>query len=195
MFQYKDVIDGLKSLSSIEGTLDLSHCQMLNFQAQELGFQGYHHFCQSLKSLSQDVLGQQSIALMRRICEKRLPSRDDCPYFEFVPLSKGVGYYSYWIGWDENGDEVRVPRPLIGVSSVKKLRGEAEYPIYVIETERELEAWQHIWGSTAYIPEELAKCRFPRYFEKEHLVIDNPPINLIKKKANSWGYDSNIASG
>lgn len=193
MFKYEDVVLALKSLASAEDTPQtLPHCQKIEFQSRKLGFQSYHHFLHSLKQLPPDSFASLSLGLMRRICAKRLPTKEDCPYFEFVPLQKGVGYYSYWIGWDKNGDEVRVPRPLAGMSSVRGLRRAVDFPIYVVESERELLAWSQVWRSSAYLPEDLAKKHFAKSFEKRHLVVEDPPMDLVEKKAGGGRYDSNF---
>ncbi|WZB69464.1 hypothetical protein WJ968_24595 [Achromobacter xylosoxidans] len=106
------------------------------------------------------------------------------PYFEFVPLPDGIGYHSYWIGWDSAGKEVRVPRPLDGKSSVKGLREIAKHPVYVIESDLELVVWQHVWKSSAYLPETLARRSFPRCFDKRHLVADSLPSDELILSAN-----------
>ena len=195
MFKYQDLTDGLKSLSSAEDTpKGLKHCHAINFQAKTLGFRDYYDFQQTLKKTPIDELAGLSIGLMRRICEKRLPRLQDCPYFEFVSLpNNGVGYYSHWVGWDANGDEVRVPRPLIGLSSVQGMRKAVDYPVYVVESERELTAWQQWWRSTVYVPEALARTHFTRFFEKKSRVVANPPMDLVEKKANSGRYNNNFA--
>jgi hypothetical protein len=193
VFSYQDVVNGLKSLSeAVDTPANLSHCQALEFQARKLGFKSFHHFRESLNGIPQDSFAAISLGLMRRICEKRLPSLNNSSYYEFVPLPNGVGYYSHWIGWDKFGEEVRVPRPLEGKTSVKKMREAVEHPIYVLESERELIAWQAVWRSTAYVPEELAKANFPKSFNKQHLVSENPPLDLIKRKIRD--YSSNFAA-
>ncbi|MCS3805047.1 hypothetical protein HNO92_002216 [Chromobacterium alkanivorans] len=191
MFAYQDVINGFKSLRSAEDTpSSLSSCQALEFWAKNYGFQSYHHFRESLRRQPQDTFAKTSLKLMRLFCEKRLPTLD-CAYYEFMVLPKSIGYYSNWIGWDKNGDEVRTPRPLSGKESVKGLRKAADYPIYVVESERELVAWQKVWGSTAYIPADLAKQHFQKSFNKKHLVADNPPYELIKRKRGNSDNMSN----
>lgn len=186
MFTYKQVDDGLKSLAFTTDRLTgRSHCQRVERQARLLGFQSYYHFQQTLRQLPPDTFAGLSLRLMRRICEMRLPRRADYAYFEFIPLPKGVGYYSQWAGWDKEGNEVRVPRPLAGISSVQGMRTATGAPIYVVESEQELAAWQEVWKSTAYIPEKLARKSFSKYFEKEKLVMENPPMDLVKAKINS----------
>lgn len=192
MFQYADVVNGLKSLTTaLDTPTGLSRCQRLEFQARALGFQNYHHFRRTLSQLPTDSLAAVSLGLMRRICEKRLPQSPNSRYYEFVPLPRGMGYYSRWIGWDENGHEVREPRPLEGVHSVEWLRGVADFPVYVVESERELIAWRQVWRSTAYLPETLARRHFSTCFDKRRLVAERPPMELIKRKGASK-YDSNF---
>lgn len=191
-FTYKQVIDSFKSPASIDdGLLEFSHCQRLNIKARQLGFQSYVHLRKTLKQLPQDSFASVSLRLMRRICEQKLPTRE-CRYFEFVPLPKGIGYYSEWIGWDKNGSEVRVPRPLHGMPSVNGLRKAVDFPVYVVESDNEIYAWQNIWKSTAYIPEDLAKRYFARYFNKQHLVEVDLPLERVTGKNRC---DDNMTGG
>ncbi|WZB62781.1 hypothetical protein WJ970_05175 [Achromobacter xylosoxidans] len=184
MFNYKHVIDGLKSLAADKSSHGkLSHCQLIDAQAKKLGFQSYHHLRRTLELLPPDSFSSLSMGLMRRICAMRMP-RETGPYFEFVPLPDGIGYHSYWIGWDSAGKEVRVPRPLDGKSSVKGLREIAKHPVYVIESDLELVVWQHVWKSSAYLPETLARRSFPRCFDKRHLVADSLPSDELILSAN-----------
>ena len=185
-FQFQDIIQNVKSPSAIDESVpEFSHCQLLEVRARWLGFQSFNHMRETLRHLPADNLSRVSLGLMRRLCANKLPSQD-CAYYEFIRLPKGVGYYSYWIGWDKHGDEVRVPRPLVGLDSVRAVRKASGVPVYVVENDRELTAWQNVWRSTAYIPKDLAVRRFPLQFEKRHLVEPDPPMNLVKMRANLY---------
>lgn len=190
MFQYQELVDAVKSLASAENDSDLSHCQQLEACVRRLGFDNYHHFRQSLKHQPSDRIGNISLRLMRKICERRIPSFD-CPYFEFRVLPRrGVGFHSGWIGWDKSGGEVRVPRPLDGRATAGPLRKAVRQPVYVIESDKEAAAWRHLWQSSALFPEDLAKRIFPLSFQKKHLVVPDPPYDRIKAED---GYANNIA--
>lgn len=180
MFSTQEVVDALKGATfdreSIQG---LSHCQLLETKARQLGFESYHHFRTWLTDSSAELLEEYSLGLMRKICELRLPTLD-CAYYEFMMLpNQGVGFYSYFIGWDKHAQEVRVPRPLHGLPTAIGLRKLAKHPIYVIESSKELVAWQWNWHATALMPKALAKEAFPHCFNKRHLVDANPPLHLI----------------
>lgn len=190
MFAYQDVIDNIKSLVDSLDWDGLSRCQMLELHSRRLGFESYHHLRTSLKGASPDQIGAYSIKLIRKICASRLPMVDSS-YFKFWSFREGpIGYYSYWIGWDKNGEEVRVPRPLDGRPSTEGLRRTNNDPIYVIESDREVVCWRHLWGGVALMPEELAKTTFPLSFDKEVLVDPDPPMDLVDAKANA--FDHNI---
>jgi hypothetical protein len=191
MFTLKILLSAFKSHKS-ETDGNLKHCRVLEARARALGFQSYHHFCNSLSGLPPDQFGKVSLGVMRYICQQRLPQQD-CAYFEFRVLpNHGIGFYSHWIGWDDLGEEVRAPRPLEGLETAKSLRGVMKDPVYVVETQEELDAWQFIWRSTALIPEALAKEHFKRSFDKAKYVSANPPIDLIRRNANR--YDNNFAA-
>lgn len=191
MFQASEVIDAVKNLAKSDITPQLSHCQALDHYAKRLGYESFNHFREYLEAIPSDRLGKFSLKLMRHICASRTPSLE-CAYFEFMELGdSGFGYYSHWIGWDSEGEEVRVPRALNGRGTATGLRNLAKYPVYVVESARELLAWRHKWHSTALIPESLARKHFPLSFNKDFRVEENPPIEKVMAKINR--YTHNIA--
>jgi hypothetical protein len=113
-----------------------------------------------------------------------------------VIVTKSRALQSSWIGWDKNGDEVRVPRRLDGAGTVPSLRSQSESPIYVIERDTELLAWRAHWGSTAIVPEDLAKEHFGSLFDRGHLVASEPPMDLVRAKSAKQiaAWNSNICS-
>jgi len=192
MFQYDEILKAVKSLAANDPVAGFSHCQIQEIKVRQLGFQSAHHMRETLKHLNPASFPSVSVSLMRKICERRLPSLD-CEYFEFMMLPKGgVGFYSEWAGWDRFGDEVRVPRPLDGIPTVQGLRKLAKYPIYVVESQKELTAWRYNWQATALIPGQLARETFPLSFNKRLLVDSNPPMDLVKAKSRGM-YNGNIA--
>jgi hypothetical protein len=192
MFSTNEVLAAVKRSDIACDTGDsASHCQLVEARSKKLGFESYHHLRTWLVSAPSRDIGDYCLALMKRICELRLPSQS-CGYFEFMILpGSAVGYYSYWIGWDRRGNEVRVPRPLVGRETTIRLRNLGNSPIFVIESAKELAVWRHTWFSTALIPEKLAREHFPLEFNKQMLVDADPPYEKIR--ANS-PYDSNIAA-
>jgi hypothetical protein len=191
MFQVSELIDAVKNLASTDLEYGRSHCQALDFHAKQLGFHSFHHLTRSLKRLPSDRIGTISVKLMRQISLRRIPSLD-FTYFEFMATGGDFGFYSYWIGWDKRGQEVRVPRPLTGAEIAASLRKMAAYPIYVVESDKELLAWRYNWLSTALIPEHLAKRFFPFAFNKDFMVEKNPPWAKIHARAKR-DYPNNIA--
>ena len=183
MFNRKQLLIAFKSFADSEvAPPGLGHCQRLDFHARRLGFNDYHHFHETLKAPPARMLGEISIQLLERVCATKEPSRADCAYYELIPMDGQIGFYSYWIGWDAQGEEVRVPRSLNGKLSVPALRKKMSHPVYVVESERELLAWRAGWNSSAYVPEDLAKGHFASLFDREHLVSKDPPIDLIRQK-------------
>jgi hypothetical protein len=193
MFQVSEIIHAVKNLASTDPEHDRSHCQALEFHAKQLGFQSFHHLKESLKRLPSDRFDKVSLKLMRQISLRRLPSLN-CAYFEFMAADGNFGFYSYWIGWDKRGEEVRVPRPLTGAETAAGLRKIAASPIYVVESDKELLAWRYNWLSTALIPEQLARRFFPFAFNKDFMVEKNPPLAKIRARVNR-DYSNNIAYG
>ena len=121
MFQASEIITAVKNLAASDVTTKRSHCQALDSYAMRLGYESFHHFREYLEQLPSDRLGEASLKLMRHICASRTPTLD-CAYFEFLELGGGdFGYYSRWLGWDKEGEEVRVPRALNGQRSAYEI--------------------------------------------------------------------------
>lgn len=181
MFSTQEVVDTLKDATFDQESIDgFSHCQLLEAKAKQLGFESYHQLRTWLTSTPEELLEEYSLGLMRKICAKRLPIMDST-YYEFMVLPDGgIGFYSYFIGWDNRAEEVRVPRPLHGLPTAIGLRKAIKHPIYVVESTKELSAWHWSWHATALVPEALAKDAFSHCFNKRHLVDANPPLHLIR---------------
>lgn len=182
IFNAQQILDSVKSMKVANSPADLSHCQYLHHNAQLLGFPSYEALKTYLESPPLDRVGKIHTGLMRKICSVRLPSIDNS-YIRMISYDDlSIGYDSYWIGWDRFGREVRVPREGFDKDSVINFRSVVRNPVYVVESERELLTWQFLWRSDAAIPAELAKARFRSLFNKKHLVVADPPIDLIKKR-------------
>lgn len=63
------------------------------------------------------------------------------------------------------------------------LRELVGHPVYVIETTMEAMASKTQWGSSAYIVESIAKNSFFSAFSCLTRVEENPPMNLVRMKA------------
>jgi hypothetical protein len=184
MFDRSEVIDSLKELATADRESGRrSHCQLLNFYAEQLNFRNYEDLIRSLKAVPDDNIGTVSVRLMRQICAARLPSLD-CSYCSFTAFNDGTfGYYSHWIGWDDKGREVRVPSPLDGMRIVEQSRERLSHPVYVIESFKELLAWQFKWLAGAVMPEALARKFFVSFFSQDWKVSKNPPMHKIRAQA------------
>jgi len=182
MFSAQQILDSVKSMKVADASADLSHCQYLRHSAQSLGFQSYEALKAYLESPPLDRVGKVYTELMRKVCALRLPNLDT-PYVRMTSYGNfSIGYDSYWIGWDRYGREVRVPREGFDEDAVVNFRALFTNPLYVIESQTELLAWQFRWRSDAAIPVDLAKAYFGSLFNKQHLVAEDPPMNLVKKR-------------
>ena len=81
------------------------------------------------------------------------------------------------------GREVRIPSPLNGMRIVEQSRGCLPHPVHVIESSKELLAWQFKWLAGAVMPEALAKQFFVSFFNQDWKVSKNPPIRKIRAQA------------
>lgn len=183
MYSRNQLICALKSLAAEDDTQpNKSYKQLLDYHAQRLNFQSYEHYRSWLSKAPDTALGNLSTQLMERVCATKMPSYDE-PYYEITPVAEGYSYYTHWIGYDRNGYEVRVPRPLDAQSSVPELRKLLNYPIYVIENGLELVAWQYKWKATAYVAARLAKVHFFSFFCQDHLVDHDVQPELVRLRS------------
>jgi hypothetical protein len=183
MFNTKTILDAFKSMDVADAPENLCHSQYLEHCAKLLGYNNYKHFKSYLESPPEDRIGDVHTGLMRKICALRVPKPDVAHVRLKSYRDMSIGYDSYFIGWDKHGNEVRVPRLGHDKLAITDFRTYFELPLYVIETRRELLSWQFGWGSFAAVPEGLAREHFPSLFNKKHLVVEDPPIKKIKRKA------------
>lgn len=200
MFKGNELIVAIKSLATVENSpAGLSHCQRLDYHAERYGFSNFHHCRKVLtRDRGADAFMQKlSVQLMRAVCASRTPVRKDCAYCEFIADPEGeVWFYSSWIGWAADGEEIRVPRRLDGTMSVPRLRRMSPVPVYLIESDIELSAWLSQWRGTAYMREDLARRWFPERFDRHHLIAEPPPsADLIRAKyaARAGELDRNVS--
>lgn len=179
-FSTASILSTFKSME-VANAPKLKHTQYLNYCAQLLGYSDYNHFKGCLESAPSDRIGDFHTALMKKICALRVP-KEDVDHVRFSHFDgTSIGFDSYFIGWDKRGNEVRVPRTGHCKLAIIDFRTYLDHPLYVIETEAEFSAWQWNWGSFAAVPVAMAKAHFGSIFNKQHLVVENPPLDLIKR--------------
>lgn len=192
MFAYQECLGSLKFLAKNSSRTDLTYCQRLTLCSQELGFNNYNHFKKTMPNLPEDKFGKVSLRLMRQYCQSAKPSLD-MEYYEFyAERGPKIAFYSSWIGWDCDGREVRVPRPLNAQDSIDGLRELFLNPVYVVENDRELLSWLYSWHGTALVPKDLAKQYFPEKINRDYLVCED--VNLLLVQSRNDDYGDNIAT-
>lgn len=113
MFDFACVTDAVRSMEMETIPDGLSRCQQLEFKAKCLGFQSWNHLRDTLRNEpDKERFEQISTKLMLRICEVRVPSRDVIGVQLTGLPDGGIAFYSYWVGYDQSGGEIRIPRPL-----------------------------------------------------------------------------------
>ncbi|WP_194790747.1 hypothetical protein [Pseudomonas sp. UFMG81] len=185
MFCTKSVLVAFKSMEVADPPENLTHTQYLDYKAKILGFAHYHHLKTNLKKAPADRAVHIHDALMRKICAARLPHPEASHVRMVVHGDGDVGFDSYWIGWDEQGDEVREARAGFGKSRIEAFRARDLQPLYLLNDGQELIAWLKAWHSFAAVPVDLAKEYFPDMFDQKHLVAENPPYELIDEKVKA----------
>lgn len=165
-------IDDLKGLARVSVIGEYSYCQRLTHLCKEFGFNNFHHFRKVVEHLSEDLIGNISTTLMRRYCEVAQP-KPGIAYYEFLSINNDtrLRFYSQWAGWDELGQEVRIPRSLNG-ESASRLRKSLNKTVYIVENDRQLIAWRHRWHGLCYISAELCKKHMKEAFERDKAIVE-----------------------
>ncbi|WP_350025391.1 hypothetical protein [Pseudomonas fulva] len=180
-FTAESIIETFKE-TEVAGAPKLKHTQYLNYLAKRLGYQSFKHFTQCVETAPSDRLGDYYTGLMKKICGVRVPKQD----IGHIRLShfdgKSISYDSYFIGWDEHGREVRMPSADHGRLAIMDFREIFDLPLYVIETQAEFIAWQWNWASFAVAPPELVRANFPSLFNQRDRVVENPPMDKVKRR-------------
>jgi len=185
MFTTESTLVAFKSMEVANVPTNLTHAQTLDYKAKLLGFAHYHHFKTSLEKAPADRAAHIRDAIMRKICAARLPHPEARHVRMVAHDDENVGFDSYWIGWDKQGDEVREARTGFGKSRIEAFRARNLQPIYLLNDGQELIAWLTGWRSFAAVPVDLAQEYFPDMFDQKHLVAENPPYELIDKKVKA----------
>jgi len=174
MFNFACVTNAVRSMEMEHIPDGFSRCQQLELKAKYLGFQSWNHLRDTLRNEpDKERFEKISTNLMFRICAARMPARNVVSNQFTVLPDGGIAHYSYWVGYDELGEEIRIPRPLYAREWAQKSR--KFYPaVLVIETEREFMTWLLTWHTTALIPEKLTKMYMPSCFDRERIKPRRP---------------------
>lgn len=112
-----------------------------------------------LHRMSEENLEALHKKVLLYICSNRLP-KEDGKYYEFYDIdTKSVSFNSVGVSWVD-GKEERVARA-VGSGRIYYIRSKAEHPVYVIETESELELWKVVWRGRAFLTSALVDQFFP----------------------------------
>lgn len=186
-----DCYNDLKHLSYQFKNDGMTHCQRLDHLCRTLGFNNRHHFKRKIAELPDAQIGKYSTQLMRQACARVLP-KPNVAYYEFISQrERRMRFYSLWAGWDQRGQEVRIPRGLDGAFAVPHLRERLDAPVYVIETDRQLVAWRSKWYGMAYVPAALAREHMKAAFARREAVVRGPRNKAYGLEEN---FDDNYAT-
>lgn len=186
-----DCYNDLKHLSYQFKNDGMTHCQRLDHLCRTLGFNNRHHFERKIAELPDAQIGKYSTQLMRQACARVLP-KPNVAYYEFISQrERRMRFYSLWAGWDQRGQEVRIPRGLDGAFAVPHLRERLDAPVYVIETDRQLVAWRSKWYGMAYVPAALAREHMKAAFARREAVVRGPRNKAYGLEEN---FDDNYAT-
>ncbi|MGK7896446.1 MAG: hypothetical protein AB4372_23220 [Xenococcus sp. (in: cyanobacteria)] len=186
MLSYEECLDYLKLLTKLSNYENKTYCQKLDIISRKFGFNNYYEFKNTLEKLPSERFFKVSSELIKEYCLIATPDPNNQYYFFTALNSKEFSYYSYWIGFDKFGEEVRVPRLINPEQVINIFRDSSNSPspIYIIENNKQLLCWWSNWYGKALITKELAEAVFPSFFNKEWRICKNVDTELIKKRNN-----------
>ncbi|PZX01981.1 hypothetical protein DFS28_101331 [Pseudomonas sp. 478] len=122
--------------------------------ARMFGYENFSTLTAVVESCDAKNFIKISNLIVKSICQLRLPESIE-PYYELEVRGDEIFFISVWIAQD-GLNEVRGPRPMIGLIRAATLRARKE-KFFVIENDYECGLWINIWHAKALIRSELAR--------------------------------------
>lgn len=173
MFTIEEVIASIKDLAQNSDFPGFSHCQKLSAVSSELGFNNYTHLTSTLSGLPADRLKVVSQKLVQQCCLRTKPGRKG-PYNQLSIdkdwLVTGIRFQGDWIGFDPEGNDIRMPRSFHGQRRFDLLKSFFDSSFYVIKTDIQFVYWLHLWQGTALVPQDIVRANFPELFDRNFLL-------------------------
>ncbi|AZT82573.1 hypothetical protein EHN06_02905 [Marinobacter sp. NP-4(2019)] len=173
MFTFEELTESIKDLAKNSDLPSFTHCQKLCALSRELGFDHYNHLTSTLAGLPTDRFKVMSQELVRQCCLRTKPDSEG-PYNQLSVdkdwLETGISFQGDWIGFDSEGNDIRIPRSFNGQRRFDLLEKFFDSPFYVLKTEKHFMCWLHIWSGTALIPRDLVRANFPEFFDRSFLL-------------------------
>ncbi|MCV4342261.1 hypothetical protein [Pseudomonas capsici] len=140
----------------------LRHKACLSIVARRYGFESWNSCFEAFKSafISWRDHGKNLCAAA--------PADENKSYY-FVQLHDFFerSFFSHWVGWSDDGYELRVPSQVNPAWFIKAFRETREETLYVIETKEDYKRWTLFWHGPALVESELMLSEVPRFLDAE----------------------------
>ncbi len=127
----------------------LTLCQHKELYARKYGFDSLDHLQKdyTIRAL------RASFENRRLACLQLKPndSLNDYYQFDIDEEDQSIGYYSHFMGYDDEGYELRSPSIIKGEILIKHFREDLDKEAYVIEDLESLYQWRFVWSGIAII--------------------------------------------
>lgn len=94
---------------------------------------------------------------------------DDSRSYYFVQMHDYFerSWFSHWVGWSDDGYELRVPSKVKPAWFIRVFRESRKETLYVIETEEDYNRWTLFWHGPALVECDLMLSEVPHFLSPE----------------------------
>lgn len=129
---------------------DRNHKFYLNLVSRRYGYENYDALFLRFKEEVQNWRNKG-----RDLCESRRAEAHRSYYFVTMHDSFQYSYYSHWVGWDDEGYELRVPSQMSPKWVIEFVRESLREPLYIIHNEDEAFRWMWFWQGHALVDHDV----------------------------------------
>ncbi|KHK65878.1 glyoxalase superfamily protein [Pseudomonas frederiksbergensis] len=140
----------------------LRHRACLCIVAQRYGFESWETCYESFQEAFKSWRDQG-----KDLCAAALADERRSYYFVQMHDYFERSFFSHWVGWSDDGYELRVPSEVDPAWFIGAFRESNNETLYVIETKEDYKRWMLFWHGPALIECDLMLSQAPRFLSPE----------------------------
>ncbi|MNJ28867.1 hypothetical protein D3C77_234180 [compost metagenome] len=140
----------------------LRHKACLSIVARRYGFESWETCFASFKGAFKSWRDHG-----KDLCAAALADESRSYYFVEMHDYFERSYFSHWVGWSDDGYELRVPSQVNPAWFIHVFRETKNETLYVIETKEDYKRWMLFWHGPALIACDLMMSEVPSFLSPE----------------------------
>jgi hypothetical protein len=140
----------------------LRHRACLGIVARRYGFESWERCQESFQEAFKSWRDHR-----RDLCAAAFADKSRSYYFVQMHDDFERSYFSHWVGWSDDGYELRVPSKVNPAWFLHLFRESRAETLYVIETEEDYNRWTLFWHGPALVECDLMLSEEPRFLSPE----------------------------